>query len=155
MGKFKHDGSSVDTSKSGGYDGEQPKPGIYPAKLVTCEEHTANSGTEGTHWVFELTEDAGPYEGWRGHVYTNDEGALWKQDQILVALGLQKPGGSYEGTHEGIVKKAGPVRVKTNLETYEEEKRAKIRTVLAPEGGAKAAKAEKAGKKKKKDEEPF
>lgn len=155
MGKFKHDGSTVDTSKNGGgYDGEQPKPGTYPAKLVICEEHTTQNDTEATHWVFELTEDAGPYAGWRGHVYTNDEGALWKQDQVLVALGLQQPGGSYEGTHEKIVKQGGPVRVKTNMETYEEEKRAKIRTVLPPEGGAKAAKQEKAGKKKK-GSEPF
>jgi hypothetical protein len=154
MGKFKHDGSTVDTSKGGGYEGEQPKPGVYPAKLVICEEHTSQSSDqEGTHWVFELTEDAGPYAGWRGHTYTNDAGALWKQDQILVALGLQQPGGRFEGTHEGIVKKGGPVRVRTNLETYDEEKRAKIRTVLAPEGGAKAAKGE--GKKKKKSDEPF
>lgn len=153
MGKFKHDGSTVDTSKTGGYEGEQPKPGIYPAKLVTCEEHTpAGGGDDGTHWVFELTEEAGDYAGWRGHVYTNSNGALWKQDQVLVALGLQEPGGQFSGTHEGIVKKAGPVRVKTNMETYEEEKRAKIRTVLGPAEGQKAT--AKAGKKKK-GSEPF
>lgn len=157
MGKFQHDGSSVDLSKTGGgYDGEQPKPGTYPAKLVICEEHTPQGGgDDGTHWVFELTEEAGPYQGWRGHVYTNDAGALWKQDQVLVALGLQEPGGSYSGTHEKIVKTAGPVRVKTNMETYEDEKRAKIRTVLPPEGGAKAAKAKKKEGKKKKGDEPF
>lgn len=155
MGKFKHDGSSVDTSKSGGYDGEQPKPGIYPAQLVTCEEHSPQGGgDDGTHWVFELVEGAEPYVGWRGHVYTNDAGAIWKQDQILVALGLQKPGGSYEGTHEGIVKKGGPVRVKTIYEEYEGEKKGRIRTVLGPaEGQAPAKKAE--GKKKKQKDEPF
>lgn len=155
MGKFKHDGSNVDTSK-GGYQGEQPKPGIYPAKLVTCEEHTPQGGGEdGTHWVFELTEDAGPFEGWRGHVYTNDNGALWKQDQVLVALGLQKPGGSYSGTHEKIIKDGGEVRVKTRTEEYNDEKRGKITSVLPPAEGVKAAKEEKAGKKKKKDAEPF
>lgn len=154
MGKFKHDGSSVDTSRSGGgYSGEQPKNGIYEAKLVTCEEHVSQAGQEGTHWVFEITD--GDFEGWRGHVYTNDAGALWKQDQVLVALGLQEPGGSYEGTHETIVKKSGPVRIKTRSEVYEEERRAKIATVLPPAEGQKAsAKAEK-GKKKKADAEPF
>ena len=152
MGKFKHDGSSVDTTK-GGYGGEEPKPGIYPAELVVCEEHTSSEGNEGTHWVFQLTEDAGPYAGWRGHVYTNDAGALWKQDQVLVALGLQEPGGKYEGTHEAIVKKGGPVRVKTHLETYEDEKKAKIRSVLRPAEGQAAPK--KKGKKEKKGDEPF
>lgn len=154
MGKFKHNGKDVDTSKTGGYEGEQPKPAIYPAVLVNCEEHTSAEGNDGTKWTFELTEDAGPYQGWRGYVYTNDNGALWKQDQILVALGLQEPGGSFEGTHEGIVKKGGPVRVKTTLETYEEEKRGKIKTVLRPaEGQEKPGKAK--GKKGKKGDEPF
>lgn len=151
MGKFKHDGSTVDTSKSGGYQGEEPKPGIYEASLVLCEEHTSANDNEGTHWVFEITD--GPYTGWRGHVYTNDEGALWKQDQILVALGLQEPGGSYSGTHEGIVKKGGPVRIKTNLEEYNDEKRGKIRTILPPADGQAKPASKKS--KKKKDSEPF
>ena len=153
MGKFKHDGSSVDTSKGGGYQGEQPKPEIYEAVLVTCEEHTAaSSDVEGTHWVFEITD--GPYTGWQGHQYTNDSSTLWKQDQILTALGLQKAGGQYEGTHEGIVKKGGPVRIKTNQEEYEGEKRGRIRMVLPPIEGQE--KPSKAGKKKKgKGDEPF
>lgn len=153
MGKFKHDGSSVDTSK-GGYQGEQPKPGIYEAKLVVCEEHvSASSEQEGTHWVFEITD--GPYTGWRGHQYTNDDSTLWKQDQILTALGLQEAGGSYSGTHEAIVKKSGAVRIKTNLEEYNDEKRGKIRVVLPPIEDADSPKAKGNGKKKKKDAEPF
>src|SRR3712207_3621738 len=130
MGKFKHDGSKVDTSKGGGYGGEQPKNGVYPAKLILCEEHENGEGAESTHWVFEITE--GEYAGWRGHRYTNDEGAAWVADQILVALGLQEPGGSYSGTHEAITKKGGPVRIKTRSEVYEDERRAKIAFVLPP-----------------------
>ena len=153
MGKFKHDGSSVDTTKGGGYQGEQPKPGIYEAVLVLCEEHTAaSSDQEGTHWVFEITD--GPYTGWRGHQYTNDDTTLWKQDQILTALGLQEAGGRFEGTHEGIVKKGGPVRIKTNQEEYEGEKRGRIRTILPPLEGQEAPKAKGKGKKSK-DSEPF
>lgn len=151
MGKFKHDGSGVDTSK-GGYQGEQPKPGIYEAKLVVCEEHTTGEGNDATHWVFEITD--GPYTGWRGHQYTNDDTTLWKQDQILTALGLQEAGGSYSGTHEKIVKDAGPCRIKTNLEEYNDEKRGRVRVILPPAEGQEAPKA-KGKAKKKKDSEPF
>lgn len=154
MGKFKHDGSSVDLTK-GGYQGEQPKPAIYPAELVICEEHTTGEGNDATHWVFEISE--GPYRGWRGHVFTNDEGALWKQDQILVALGLQRPGGSYSGTHEGIVKKGGPVKIRTIQEEYNDEKRAKIRTIMPPSEGQEFnfSKVDKVKKKKEKVDAPF
>lgn len=152
MGKFKHDGSSVDTSKTGGYDGEQPPPGTYNAILVTCEEHTTAAGDDSTHWVFEFVDE--PYKGFRGHVYTNDAGAIWKQDQILYALGLIEPGGTYEGTHESIVKKGQPVRVKTKFEKYEDENRTRLNTFLpngvAPTGTKAASKA-----KKKKGDEPF
>jgi hypothetical protein len=154
MGKFKHDGSSVDTSKGGGYDGEQPPPGTYNAVLVTCEEHQSQAGAEGTHWVFEFVDE--PYKGFRGHVYTNDAGALWKQDQILYATGMISPGGTYEGSHEQIVKKAQPVRVKTKYEKYEDENRCRINTILpggtAPAGAGPGAKPKK---KKAGDDAPF
>lgn len=131
MGKFSGDYSGVDTSR-GVYAGEQPKAGpMYPAKLVICEEHTAaSSGKDGTHWVFEITD--GPYEGWRGHVYTNSDSAAWKESQILVAIGaLKDPKGKIQTTHEKLVAKAGPVKIKTKTEVYEGEDRARITIVAA------------------------
>lgn len=153
MGKFKHDGSKVDQSKTGGYDGEQPPPGTYNAILVGCEDHTSGEGNESTHWTFEFVDE--PYKGFRGHVYTNDDGSVWKQDQILYALGIIEPGGQYEGTHEAIVKKGQPVRVKTKYEKYEDENRTRLRTFLP--GGVAPAGSKKGGgaKKKKKGDEPF
>jgi hypothetical protein len=156
MGKFKHDGSKVDTSKGGAaYAGEQPKNGVYPAKLVLLEDHTSSEGNEGFHWVFEITE--GEYAGWRGHRYSNDDSTAWVTDQILVALGLIEPGGSFDGTHEQVMKKGGPVRLKTRSETYEDERRAKVQFVLPPTEGQALSNgaAKKAKKDKKKDAEPF
>ncbi len=152
MGKFEHDGSDVDQTK-GGYNGDSPKPGTYNGKLVICEDHTSQAGAEGTHWVFEITDE--PYTGWRGHLYTNDEGALWKQDQVLHAIGAIEPGGTYNGTHEKLVKSAAPVRMRLKNETYEGEARAKLQTV-SPGGEASSGTSKKKGKKGKKssEEEP-
>lgn len=129
MGKFTRDYGDVEYREPGeGYTGEEPTAGLYPAKLVSCKDHDAKNG-DGTEWVFELVD--GDYEGWRGWVYTDDEGAAWKEQQILVALGIIEPNGEVNTTHEKIVAKAKPCRVRVRNEKYEGERRAKIRTVLS------------------------
>lgn len=126
--KFSRDYGDVEYREPGeGYSGEEPTPGLYPAKLVSADEHESKNGN-GSQWVFELTD--GDYEGWRGWVYTDDEGAAWKEQQILVATGLMEPNGDIDMTYEQIVKKAKPVRVRVRNEKYEGERKGKIRTVL-------------------------
>ncbi len=144
MGSFKRDYSNVERRETREtYSGEVPKPGIYDAVLTSCKEHTSNEGNEGTEWIFEISD--GAYKGWPGWVYTNDGTAAWKEMQILEAAGLLKDGEtSVNLTHEKIVKTAGPVRIKVKNETYNEEKRGKITTIMAPPGGASPKKAAKA-----------
>lgn len=153
MGKFKRNYKDVDRS-SGGYSGDVPKPGVYDAELKSCAEHTSSAGNEGTEWVFEITEE--PYAGWRGWVYTNEEGAAWKEAQVLTALGIiSEDDDTVNTTHEQIVKKSAPVRVKVTNEVWEGEKRARIKTVLAMPEGKKKSKGEAKKSKKGKDDSPF
>ena len=154
--KFKRNYSDVDRSNEGGYSGDVPKPGIYDFKLHSVEEHTGGSAEgEKSVWVFECTE--APYAGWRGYVYTNDTSTAWKEAQILEALGiLGKDSDEVDETYESIMKKAGPVRGRVKNETYEEEKRGRITTIMAPPDGAQPASASKEKKgKKKKGDSPF
>lgn len=152
MGRFDRDFSDTEYKEpTDGYTGEQPTPGIYPAKLVVCEEHSGGTGdAEKTHWVFEIND--GDYEGWRGHTYTDDEGALWKEQSILVALGLLQPNEVYKGTHDKIMKSAKSCRIRVRREKYEGESRAKIGTVLPPGDNVSTTKAKR--KPKDDDDEP-
>lgn len=153
MGKFSRDYSEVERRDGGdGYAGEAPKPGIYNAILTSVEDHTSSAGNEGVEWIFEITDE--PYEGWHGWVYTNEEGAAWKEVQILEAIGILKPGkDDINTTHEKILKGAKPCRVKVKNETYNDEKRGKITTILPPKEGSTKAKK---GKAKDGDEDdPF
>jgi len=142
MGKMKRDYSEVERKEAGeGYSGDQPKPGIYDAVLSSVGDHTTSDTA--TVWTFDITAE--PFDGWRGWVYTNAEGAAWKEVQILEAIGVMKPGAdSIDMTHEQILKKARPCRVRVKNETYEGEKRAKITTILPPkEGESKKGKKDK------------
>lgn len=149
MGKMKRNYGDVERKEvSEGYNGDPPKPGIYNAVLSTVDEHTTSDTA--TVWTFDIMDE--PYEGWRGWVYTNAEGAAWKEVQILEAIGILKPGeNNLDSSHETILKKAGPCRIKVRNETYEGEKRGKITAILPPSEGAKAGKK----KDKKKKEDPF
>jgi len=126
------------------YDGPDPKPGLYPGKLSKVGQHTTSD--DAVVWIFTI--DGGQYDGWPGWVYTNGSTAKWKQEQILVALGLMEEGGSVNLTYEQILKKAGPVRLRVQNEEYNDELRPKIRTVL------KAASATVASEPEEEEDEP-
>lgn len=153
--KFKRNYSDVDRSQEAQYSGAVPKPGIYDFKLHSVGEHTGGEADgEKSVWVFECTEE--PFNGWRGYVYTNDSSTAWKEVQILEALGIiSSEDDEVDETYESIMKKAGPVRCRVTNETYEEEKRGRIKTVLPPPDGAAPKSAKKEGKKKKKGDSPF
>lgn len=152
MGSFKRDYSHVEKKDvPDAYAGDVPKPGIYDAVLTSVKEHPTANSPDGQEWIFEISD--GPYKGWPGWVYTNGSTTAWKEVQILEATGLMKDGDtSVDLTHEKILKKAGPVRVKIKNEVHEEEKRGKITTIMAPPGGA-SSKA--GGKKEKASDDPF
>jgi hypothetical protein len=153
--KWDVDTSDYDESKdlsAGGYDGDEPKKGIYDGRLALLNEHTTSGGDESLRWVFEITEE--PYAGWRGYGYTNMESTMWKTEQFTNAIQGNKKGkislkpgeeGDWEaGEKSPTVKKAKPVRLRIGSELYEGEKKARLKTVLPMEGG---------GKKKKDDDD--
>jgi Protein of unknown function (DUF669) len=156
MGKWDVDFDDYEEKEQSGYDGEVPKKGTYTADLISLGEHTSGAGNEGLEWIFEITE--GDYKGWRGWVYSNMDTAKWKTQQIVKAIsgGAEKavkldPGTDADSkTENKTVKKAKSVRIRVGRETYDDEPRAKIRTVMAMEAGEGGGK-----KKKKKGDDPF
>jgi hypothetical protein len=166
MGKYDVDFDDYEES-TGGYDGEEPKKGIYSGKLVQLNEHTSGEGNESLRWVFEITE--GDYAGWRGYVYSNMTTAKWKTQEMTLAIAggkkakmSLKPGAegkADEGRESATVKKAKPIRIRVINEMYEEERKARIRNILPAKAdkSSKDAGDEPDGKKgnKKKKDEPF
>lgn len=153
MGKWDVDTSEYDETKDGsGYDGDEPKKGIYDGKLVSFKEHTSANGNEGLEWIFEITEE--PFAGWRGWVYSNDNSTMWRTQQCANAIQGGKKGKvalkpseeDEDGTKSANVKKAKPVRLAIKRETYEGEPKARIRSVLVAEGKSKRDES---------DEDPF
>lgn len=155
MGKINRDYSGVDHSKNfTEYAGETPKPGIYDGRLDKINDHPTDNSPDGLEWIFQITEE--PYEGWAGWLYTNGDSSAWKEQQVMEAIGAINPGDDgYKGTTEALVKNAAPVRLKVTNETYEGEKRAKIKTVLQMPGASKGSGKKKGKGKKGKDESPF
>jgi hypothetical protein len=128
-----------------GYDGPTPHKGLYPFVLERVALHTSQDGNEGVKWTFRATEDAESkdgkesYEGFRGFLYTNEEGAFWKEQQIMVAIGAIKPNGVYKGTLEALNKKYAETLVTGRVireryipEDGEPEWVAKLTTVMKP-----------------------
>lgn len=156
MGKWDVDFDDYEEKEQSGYDGEVPKKGTYTGELVSLGEHTSGAGNEGLEWIFEITE--GDYKGWRGWVYSNMDSAKWKTQQIVKAIsgGAEKavkldPGTDQDSkTSNKTVKKAKKVRLRLGRETYDDEPRAKIRTVMPMDGESGGG-----GKKKKKGDDPF
>jgi hypothetical protein len=144
--RFQRDYSGTEWREPGeGYDGPVPQKGLYPFTLERVQEHESKEGNESLKWTFVIDDAATSkdgtesYAGFRGYIYTNDEGALWKEQQIMVALGAIKPGGQYKGTLEGLMKKYGKVPVVGRLvreryipEDGEPEWTAKLTSVMRP-----------------------
>lgn len=161
MGKYDVDFDDYE-ERTGGYDGEEPKKGIYPGRLVSLNEHTSGAGNESLQWVYEITE--GDYKGWRGWVYSNMDSAKWKTQEMVVAISggakkavSLKPGAAgdrEEGQNNATVKKAKPVRLRIISEMYEGEPKGRIRNVL-PADASTGSSEDGEKKKKKKGDDPF
>lgn len=147
MGKYDVDFDDYEEKEGSGYDGEEPKKGIYDGKLVSLKEHTSGSGNEGLEWIWEITEE--PYAGWRGWAYSNMDTAKWKTQQFVKAINggtekgmsLKPADEDGDGKTSATIKKAKPVRLRIVQEKYEDEKKARIRTVMAADSSTKKSKS--------------
>lgn len=107
---------------SEGYQGEQPTRGLYTAELVDLRDHTSQDGNESLRWMFRLADGSknkhgDDVSGWPDSQYTT-EASAWKEQQMLVALGVIKPGGKVNLGYAAIVKKAKPCTVRVGTERY-------------------------------------
>lgn len=107
-----------------GYNGEQPTKGLYTCELFDVRDHTKADDEEATsiRWGFRLTpgqenKNGDDVSGFPDFIYTT-ENTAWREQQMLVALGVIKPNGKVNLTYEGIIKKAKPCTVKIGMERY-------------------------------------
>lgn len=145
MAKHKIDFDDYESREDTGYDGDEPKKGIYDGALITVKDHESAAGNEGFEWVFEITD--GDFSGWRGWVYSNNDSSKWKTQQIIKAITGGKTDDFLLDTDDGgkkTVKKAKPVRLRIVNEKYEDERKGRIRVVLP--GEASTGKGKKADK---------
>lgn len=108
-----------------GYDGEEPTKGLYTCELVRINDHTSQDGNESVKWLFRLADGStnkhgDDVSGWMDSQYTT-ENTAWKEQQMLVALGVIKPGGKVNLPYDGIVKKAKPCTVRVGVERVIDE----------------------------------
>ena len=118
-----------DTEYREQYMGEQPTNGLHRAELIDVRPHDGGQSETTVEWMFEIIE--GPFEGWTGRKYTNAEGAKWVEQNILVAIGVMKPGGKINKSWDAILNAAQPCRIRTTQEEYNDEMRASITGFLA------------------------
>lgn len=133
MGKHKVDMGSYDESSAGaGYAGQEPPRGFYRGVMVAVDDHEAkSSGNEGLQWKFEI-KAGGPYDGWRGYVYSDFANSLWKTQQICHAItGNPDKDVTIDTDDSGakMAKRAKPVMIRVVQEKYEGEMRSKIKTI--------------------------
>lgn len=103
-----------------GYNGEEPTKGLYTCELVRITDHTSQDDNESVKWLFRLADGSenkhgDDVSGWMDSQYTT-ENTAWKEQQMLVALGVIKPGGKVNLTYDGIVKKAKQCTVRVGVE---------------------------------------
>lgn len=139
--KIKYDVSKSDAEKAVGGDFEQPKPGVYTAKVVSITDtHPKDQKTgrpdKKRHMleiVYEVVDKK--FKGsrvWDYIVdYTDPESAsIWKWDQFLQAFGYaskKKRKGTFDT--DDVVGERCKIRIKGD--SYDGEYRAKIGAVLA------------------------
>lgn len=144
-----------------GYNGEQPTKGLYTCELFGINDHTKQGEDEPSsiRWGFRLVDGSvnkhgDDVSGWPDFIYTN-ENTAWREQQILVATGVIKPGGKVNLPYDAIIKKAKPCTVRVGLERYipedgegDPEWRGRMQAFLPP----KADSAKKSRRRKDADE---
>lgn len=125
-GKLNRDYSDEEYREpSEGYQGEEPTKGLYTCELVSVGDHTSQDDNESVKWLFRLVEgsenkNGDDVSGWMDSQYTTENSA-WKEQQMLVAMGVIKPGGKVNLSYDAIVKKAKPCTVRVGVERVIDE----------------------------------
>lgn len=129
MAKVKYDYDGVEEG-AGTYDGDDPKPGIYPAKVASAELGKSKAGNPMVTVTIDIVK--GEYKGWKGwHYLVLTPESAWKEKEFTDALGLTKPG-KKKGTWDTDDAVGKECRVKIKREMYEGEPQGKIKSVLSP-----------------------
>lgn len=150
---------------SEGYQGEQPTKGLYTCELFDIRDHTSKDDNESVRWGFRLVDGSenkhgDDVSGFPDFLYTN-ENTAWREQQMLVAVGVIKPGGKVNLGYDAIVKKAKPCTVKIGVERYipedggDPEDRGRMQAFLTLRDPATAKKSRRAVEDDEPAEDPF
>lgn len=135
--KLKLDVRDSDPEKaaaSAGYEGPIPRNGVHKAKITAAtvrfhrNEKTGREDKKAPRDI-EVQADivSGIYKGWRGWDYIPmSEAAKWKLDQFGLAVGWFDKLKKRTADPETDKLKGMPVKIRTKIEEYEHEDRAKI-----------------------------
>lgn len=132
MAKVKYDVRGVE---SGGRNFKAPPPGVYTAKVHEVIERKSSAGNPMLEVIYEISK--GDYKGsrvWDYIVLAEEFG--WKLRGFLEATGQVKPGNkrSEAGTLDTDKIAGTTVLIRTKNEMYEGEPKAKLSSVMAPDG---------------------
>ncbi len=153
MAKVRYDYDGVEEQERDfePYDGEEPRPGIYPGKVIKVTEAKSSNDNPMLNALCTITE--GPYKGWINTIYlVQTPESIWKTKEFTDALGLTKPG-KKKGVWDTDDAAGKPCRLRIKNEMYEGERRGKIRNVLGPKD-AKADEEEPDADEPAEDTEP-
>jgi hypothetical protein len=132
MVKLKVDLTDQDPNESLGGNFEQPKPGIYSAKVKECTprfEDEDEKKVRDLEVVFEITDKR--YKGSRIWDYVGfSEAAKWKLDQFMLAIGKASTK-KRKFTFDPDDAVGTPVTVRVRAGSYNGEYRAKVAQILA------------------------
>lgn len=143
--KLKLDVSGSDPEKaaaSAGYEGPMPRSGVHKAKIVEAtvrfhrNERTGREDKKSPRDIEVVAEIIdGKYKGWRGWDYVSlSEAAEWKLDQFGQAVGWFDKAKKRTANPDTDKLKDMKVKIRTGVEKYEQEERAKIRAWIKWDG---------------------
>lgn len=105
----------------GGLNYEQPKPGVYNAKIHSVDEDESAAGNDMMVVVYEIADN--DYKGSRLWDYiTFTESQEWKLEQFLFAVGID-PGSDYSLDGDDLV--GTLVKMRVRADSYNGEYRAR------------------------------
>lgn len=124
------------------YMGEEPQKGVYRFALVDVKKHTSGEGNESIQWIFDCQDE--PYRGWSGFMYTGlpaSESFFRTQHNVRALQGGKTKALKLDlDNPEKFIKSAKVVLGRVVMEEYQNEYRAKLRTVAPNDDSVKSTK---------------
>ena len=119
---------------SGGSDFSIPA-GDYPARVIDLDHQTSKAGNPMWVWTFGICK--GEHEGKEFRTYTAlSAAAMWKLNEVVVALGLGKPGSRAKFTKQEAIGKYATISLEDD--EYNGVKRSSITKVMPAKAGDEA-----------------